>query len=214
MKLLVLNLDIYQVSFFCLFCRTEDLSNAVSVILHPKVRARCAKHCSQLHWSACIRLGKHWRALVVFRVVNESFLWNCLFTRTTYTFFTYVFTEFTCMHLADAFIQTVHSIQCIQAICFLSVGYMCSLGIEPTTFALLTQCSTTEPQGHGNSLPFQHVTALEYIFNMTLWTMGPSSRMWKSRIIFMNEINTNILLLERTRWMDQSDHSPDLLNVI
>ncbi len=26
--------------------------------------------------------------------------------------------------------------------------YMCSLGIEPTTFALLTQCSTTEPQEH------------------------------------------------------------------
>ncbi len=25
---------------------------------------------------------------------------------------------------------------------------MCSLGIEPTTFALLTQCSTTEPQEH------------------------------------------------------------------
>ncbi len=24
--------------------------------------------------------------------------------------------------------------------------YMCSLGIEPTTFALPTQCSTTEPQ--------------------------------------------------------------------
>ncbi len=23
---------------------------------------------------------------------------------------------------------------------------MCSLGIEPTTFAMLTQCSTTEPQ--------------------------------------------------------------------
>ncbi len=27
---------------------------------------------------------------------------------------------------------------------------MCSLGIEPTTFALLTQCSTTEPQEHVN----------------------------------------------------------------
>ncbi len=27
--------------------------------------------------------------------------------------------------------------------------YVCSLGIEPTTFALLTQCSTTEPQEHG-----------------------------------------------------------------
>ncbi len=25
---------------------------------------------------------------------------------------------------------------------------MCSLGIEPTTFALLTQCSTTEAQEH------------------------------------------------------------------
>ncbi len=28
--------------------------------------------------------------------------------------------------------------------------YMCSLGIKPTTFALLTQCSTTEPQEHYN----------------------------------------------------------------
>ncbi len=28
--------------------------------------------------------------------------------------------------------------------------YMCSLGIEPTTFALLTQCSTTEPQEHSS----------------------------------------------------------------
>ncbi len=26
--------------------------------------------------------------------------------------------------------------------------YVCSLGIEPMTFALLTQCSTTEPQEH------------------------------------------------------------------
>ncbi len=26
--------------------------------------------------------------------------------------------------------------------------YVCSLGIEPTTFALLTQCSTTEPHEH------------------------------------------------------------------
>ncbi len=28
--------------------------------------------------------------------------------------------------------------------------YVCSLEIEPTAFALLTQCSTTEPQEHGN----------------------------------------------------------------
>ncbi len=48
------------------------------------------------------------------------------------------------MHLADAFIQS--DLQGIQIICFFVS--MCSLGIEPTTFALLTQCSTTEPQEH------------------------------------------------------------------
>ncbi len=48
------------------------------------------------------------------------------------------------MHLADAFIQS--DLQCIQAIHFCQ--YVCSLGIEPTTFALLTQCSTIEPQKH------------------------------------------------------------------
>ncbi len=30
--------------------------------------------------------------------------------------------------------------------------YACSLGIEPTTFALLMQCSTTEPQEHVENL--------------------------------------------------------------
>ncbi len=49
------------------------------------------------------------------------------------------------MHLADAFIQS--DLQCIQVI-HLYYQYMCSLGIEPTTFVLLTQCSTTEPQEH------------------------------------------------------------------
>ncbi len=48
------------------------------------------------------------------------------------------FHTFTFMHLADAFIQT--DLQCIQAI-HLYCQYVCSLGIEPTTFALLTQCS-------------------------------------------------------------------------
>ncbi len=47
------------------------------------------------------------------------------------------------MHLSDAFIQI--DLQCIQDI-HLYCQYVCSLGIEPTTFALLTQCSTTEPQ--------------------------------------------------------------------
>ncbi len=49
------------------------------------------------------------------------------------------------MHLADAFIQS--DLQYIQAI-HLYCQYVCSLGVEPTTFELLTQCSTTEPQEH------------------------------------------------------------------
>ncbi len=42
------------------------------------------------------------------------------------------------MHLADAFIQS--DLQCIQAIHFF-VSMCVPLGIEPTTFALLTQRS-------------------------------------------------------------------------
>ncbi len=38
---------------------------------------------------------------------------------------------FTLMHLADAFIQS--DLQCIQAINFF-YEYVCSLGIDPTTF--------------------------------------------------------------------------------
>ncbi len=44
------------------------------------------------------------------------------------------------MHLADAFIQS--------DLLYIFCQYVCSLGIEPTTFALLTQRSTTEPQEH------------------------------------------------------------------
>ncbi len=43
------------------------------------------------------------------------------------------------------FIQS--DLQSIQAMHFFC-QYICSLGIEPTTFALLTHCSTTEPQEH------------------------------------------------------------------
>ncbi len=42
---------------------------------------------------------------------------------------------------------TVHS-----GYTFLFCQYVCSLGIEPTTFALLTQCSTTESQEHNKIL--------------------------------------------------------------
>ncbi len=47
------------------------------------------------------------------------------------------------MHLADAFIQS--DLQCIQAIHFCQ--YVCvPWELNPQPFALLTQCSTTEPQ--------------------------------------------------------------------
>ncbi len=49
------------------------------------------------------------------------------------------------LHLSEAFIQ--RDLQCIQVIHFF-FQYMCFLGIEPITFALLMQCSTTEPQEH------------------------------------------------------------------
>ncbi len=41
------------------------------------------------------------------------------------------------MHLADAFIQATY----IAFRLYIYCQYVCSLGIEPTTFALLTQCS-------------------------------------------------------------------------
>ncbi len=46
------------------------------------------------------------------------------------------------MHLADAFIQSYY----YSGNTF--IVSMCFLGIEPTTFVLLTQCSTTELQEH------------------------------------------------------------------
>ncbi len=61
------------------------------------------------------------------------------------------------MHLADAFIQSDSGY-----IFFVS---MCSLGIEPTTSRLLTQCSTTEPQ---EDLLLQSNDVLILLFNNNL----------------------------------------------
>ncbi len=59
------------------------------------------------------------------------------------------------MHLADAFIQS--DLHCIQAIHFFS---MCvPWESNPQPFALLTQCSTTEPQ--------EHVFVFDYISRFT-----------------------------------------------
>ncbi len=52
---------------------------------------------------------------------------------------------FTFMHLADAFIQS--DLQCIQDIHFF-ISMCVPWELNPWPFALLTQCSTTEPQEH------------------------------------------------------------------
>ncbi len=46
---------------------------------------------------------------------------------------------FTCLHLADAFIQSDSQ----------SIDLYCQYVLNPQPFALLTQCFTTEPQEHG-----------------------------------------------------------------
>ncbi len=53
---------------------------------------------------------------------------------------------FTCMHLADTFIQS--DLQCIQSIHFIFISMCVAWELNPQPFALLTQCSTTEPQEH------------------------------------------------------------------
>ncbi len=76
--------------------------------------------------------------------------------------------------------------------------YVCSLGIEPTTFALLTQCSTTEPQEHFikciKKIPFsvpsaqlrmnkQHLSTFrKHIFTLSIYLNGFLDSMWRSRI--------------------------------
>ncbi len=59
-----------------------------------------------------------------------------------------IIVTFTLMHLANAFIQS--DLQCIQA----THIHMCvPWELNPQPFALLTQCSTTEPQEHSNTNP-------------------------------------------------------------
>ncbi len=64
------------------------------------------------------------------------------------------------IHLPDAFIQS--DLQCIQTI-HLYCQYVCSLGIEPTTFALLYNALTTEPQEHDT------VIYIKWVWGQIYW---------------------------------------------
>ncbi len=72
-------------------------------------------------------------------------------------------------HLANAFIQSdlqpVH--YTLYIILYIFHQYVCSLGIEPTTFALIIQCSTTEPQEH-NELTMNSQQTLRVIIYLSI----------------------------------------------
>ncbi len=91
----------------------------------------------------------------------------------------YIFT-FTFMHLADAFIQS--DLQCIQDIhFFLSVCVFPGNWTHNLFFALLTQCSTTEPQEHIYIL----YTFIEGIFPLISLTFISNSYIWSINYIII-----------------------------
>ncbi len=101
-------------------------------------------------------------------------------SRAQTTRYDYYFEE---LHLPDTFIQS--DLQCIQVI-HVFCQYMCSLGIEPTTFALLTQCSNHWATGiHYCGVQF-------YCENYTLKNKGPYWHLW-----FQEETLTS---MEPFRW--------------
>ncbi len=70
--------------------------------------------------------------------VFSIMLWKCLPDGSKMKRRLHLFTFSRCFIQSNIqYIQVIHVFQ-----------YVCSLGIEPTTFALLTQCSATEPQEH------------------------------------------------------------------
>ncbi len=71
------------------------------------------------------------------------------------------------MHLADAFIQS--NLQCIQVYIF----SMCvPWELNPQTFALLTQCSTTEPQEHSRQQSSSLDFGTELIWVLSIWLLN------------------------------------------
>ncbi len=102
------------------------VSGACAVACRLKAQPPCTKARKELCWRECPR-G---------RPTSLSAPSPSVFSRSTFTF----------MHLADAFIQS--DLQCIQAIQFFFISMCVPWESNPQPFALLTKCSTTEPQEH------------------------------------------------------------------
>ncbi len=120
--------------------------------------------------------------------------------------------KFIFMHLADAFIQS--DLQC-STFRLYSFQYVCSLGIEPTTFALLTQCSTTEPQEHWNKwCNMYHFFCFFTMNKITFWH-------WFKQILnkFEQKLNTGVFfiyyyLFKRTMSLGIKSHWSQFIHLI
>ncbi len=65
--------------------------------------------------------------------------------------------------------------------------HVSSLGIEPTTFALLTQCSTTEPQEHYNAVDAEHA-AKRQINEREQGTMEAANHLMFSQLFYERNV--------------------------
>ncbi len=86
------------------------------------------------------------------------------------------FMHFYAFFLADTFIQS--DLQCIQATHFFFISMCVPWELNPQPFALLTQCSTTEPQEHSVSVCFTSVSVwlkeierLRFVVDVCGWEM-------------------------------------------
>ncbi len=87
------------------------------------------------------------------------------------------------MHLADAFIQK--DLQCIQAIHFFFISMCVPWELNPQPFALLTQCSTTEPQEHSINVTQKYLVAnaLLSITASSLWPTDITKLLYSSFVM-------------------------------
>ncbi len=117
------------------------------------------------------------------------------------------------MHLADAFIQS--DLQCIQAIHYYFFLSMCvPWELNPWPFALLTQCSTTEPQEHRqqkNNIQIGNVqnskNTMQYRSDVQIWN---EKKINTNLYIYVWWINNCIIVLCVPRFMS-SVHEMDCL---
>ncbi len=108
------------------------------------------------------------------------------------------------MHLADAFIQS--DLQCI------SYHYVCSLGIEPTTFCTVNAMLTTEPQEDLHTLHTgTHILNISFTYLMSSsWAKMMTPRALGVSISLLMILSNSPGLGSRGIFMDWAMHRPPL----